>query len=198
MSELIYNKRELLEPDKMIMLYAQGAFPMADETGEVDWYMPELRTIIPLDNYNVPRSLKKFMRKSGYRFKFDENQMRIIRECSDREKTWINDELFRAYERLNNRGFVHSVEVYEENILIGGLYGVAYKGAFFGESMFSRKSQASKSALVKLIERLNEKNFRLLDVQFMTEHLKMFGAKEIPLNEFNLLLIKSYDSNTSF
>ena len=198
MSELIYNKRELLEPDKMIMLYAQGAFPMADETGEVDWYMPELRTIIPLDNYNVPRSLKKFMRKSGYRFKFDENQMRIIRECSDREKTWINDELFRAYERLNNRGFVHSVEVYEENILIGGLYGVAYKGAFFGESMFSRKSQASKSALVKLIERLNEKNFSLLDVQFMTEHLKMFGAKEIPLNEFNLLLIKSYDSNTSF
>ncbi len=198
MNDLFYNPEKLLEPDRMILLYAQGAFPMADEDGNINWYMPNVRTIIPLDAYNVPRTLKKFMLKSRYTFKFDEDPMRIVEECSKREETWINDELFLAYERLKHRGFVHSVEVYDEDELIGGLYGVAYKGAFFGESMFSRKTQASKSALVKLIEHLNEKNFDLLDVQFLTDHLKMFGAKEISFKEFNELLIKSYDNKTTF
>ena len=198
MNNFFYDPKKLLEPDRMILLYAQGAFPMADETGNINWYLPNIRTIIPLDSYNVPRSLKKFMKKSSYTFKFDEDPMSVVKECSERKETWINDELFSAYERLNQRGFVHSVEVYEENYLIGGLYGVAYKGAFFGESMFSRKTQASKTALVKLLEHLNQKNFDLLDVQFMTEHLKMFGAKEISLEDFNELLIKSYDNNTIF
>ncbi|MCB0749491.1 MAG: leucyl/phenylalanyl-tRNA--protein transferase [Ignavibacteriae bacterium] len=190
--------KEWLKPVNMLNLYAQGAFPMADETGEVDWYQPKTRTIIPLDNYNVPRSLKKFMETSDYEYRFDENTIEVIRNCADREVTWISDELIVAYMNLKKLGYLHSVEVMQNNKLVGGLYGVAIGGAFFGESMFSKKSQSSKSALVKLIERLNEKQFVLLDIQFLTPHLKMFGAKEIDFEEYNNLLDEAYERHVSF
>lgn len=199
MNELKYNlKKDLLKPKNMIQLYARGAFPMADDFGNIDWYMPEIRTIIPLDNYNIPRSLRKFMQTSGFDYKFDCKIVDVINSCAKRPKTWISQELIEAYKGLINLGYLHSVEVYEKNKLVGGLYGVTYKGAFFGESMFSKVSQASKCALVKLIERLNEKNFVLLDVQFQTEHLKMFGAKEISFEEYINLLLESYKRNVSF
>lgn len=199
MNELKYNlKKDLLKPKNMIQLYARGAFPMADDFGNIDWYMPEIRTIIPLDNYNIPRSLRKFMQTSGFDYKFDCKIVDVINSCAKRPKTWISQELIEAYKGLINLGYLHSVEVYEKNKLVGGLYGVTYKGAFFGESMFSKVSQASKCALVKLIERLNEKNFVLLDVQFQTEHLKMFGAKEISFEEYTNLLNIAYKKDVSF
>ncbi|MBA4407180.1 leucyl/phenylalanyl-tRNA--protein transferase [bacterium] len=192
------SNEELLSPEKMIMMYARGAFPMADETGEINWYMPDVRTIIPLDSFNTPRSLKKFLSKTDFEFYFDRNTFNVLSECAKRETTWISEELISAYKGLHQLGHLHSVEVYQNEVLVGGLYGITYMGAFFGESMFSKVSQASKCALVKLVERLREKNFILLDVQYQTEHLKMFGAKGISFVEFSDLLLKSHTKNVSF
>ncbi|MBI5807618.1 MAG: leucyl/phenylalanyl-tRNA--protein transferase [Ignavibacteriales bacterium] len=189
---------DFLEPSTMILLYARGAFPMADEFGIINWYLPEIRTIIPLDKFNFPRSLKKFYYHSNFEYKFDSATLDVIKNCADRETTWISDELIEAYKNLIQMGNLHSVEVYQENQLVGGLYGVTYKGAFFGESMFSKVTQASKCALIKLIEHLREKNFVLLDVQYQTEHLKMFGAVEIPFDQFEKLLIEAYKVDTDF
>lgn len=194
--KITYN--QLLEPDTMIRLYSQGAFPMAEEDGEIHWYYPEIRTIIPLDNYNVPRSLKQTLKRTDYSVRYDSDKMKIIRECASRNETWISPELIEAYKGLDERGYIHSVGIYDNDELIGGLYGVTFRGAFFGESMFSKISQASKIALVKLLEHLNERGFILLDVQFITEHLKMFGAVEISLQEYNNLLIKAYGKDVSF
>ena len=197
-NERQFSKRDLLKPQNMILMYSRGAFPMADESGKIKWYMPEIRTIIPLNNFNVPRSLKKFLSFSNFEFKFGELTIEVVRNCSNRKSTWISEELIDAYSGLLKLGHLHSVEVYQKNKLVGGLYGVTFRGAFFGESMFSKVSQASKCALVKLIERLNEKGFVLLDVQYQTEHLKMFGAKEIPFNEFTKLLNESYQKDVVF
>lgn len=190
------SDKELLSPEKMIVLYSSGAFPMADESGEINWYMPDVRTIIPIDSFNIPRSLKKFL--STFEFEYDLNPIHVIRECSNRETTWISEELIGSYKGLLKLGFLHSVEVYQNKELVGGLYGITYKGAFFGESMFSKVSQASKCALVKLVERLYEKEYVLLDVQYQTEHLKMFGAREIPFDEFSNILIESRSKNVTF
>lgn len=193
-----FSEEELLLPENMILMYARGAFPMADGTGQINWYVPEVRTIIPLNTYNIPRSLKKFLSFSNFEYRFDENSFRVIRECANRESTWISEKLIDAYKGLYQLGYLHSVEVYQDKELVGGLYGVSYRGAFFGESMFSKASQASKCALVKLIDRLREKDFILLDVQYQTEHLKMFGAKEIPFDEFSKLLLDSYTKEVLF
>ena len=193
-----FSKEELLKPENMLSLYARGAFPMADEFGVINWYMPGIRTIIPLDNFNIPRSLKKVYKQSNFEYRIDFNTIEVIKNCADRETTWISDELINAYKGLINLGNLHSVEVYKDNKLVGGLYGVSYNGAFFGESMFSKVTQASKCALVKLIERLNQRSFALLDVQYQTDHLKMFGAKEISFNEFSKLLVEAYSITTTF
>lgn len=195
------NKAKLIlqNPEAMIKMYAVGAFPMADkDTNEINWYMPEIRTIIPLDNYNYPRSLKKFIANSEFTFKYDFDFHSVIKLCADREETWISDELIEAYLRMEKLGYVHTVETYSKGKLVGGLYGITYKGAFFGESMFSVISQASKAALIKLIEHLNENQFELLDVQYSTPHLKIFGATEIEFQEFNRLLEKAYRRNCKF
>ena len=193
-----YSKRDWLKPKNMIQLYARGAFPMADETGAIDWYMPETRTIIPLKDFNIPRSLKKFLQLVDFEYRFDTCTIEVINNCSMREPTWISDELIEAYKGIQKLGNLHSVEVFNKDRLVGGLYGVTYKGAFFGESMFSKMSQASKCALVKLIERLNERGYILLDVQYQTEHLQMFGAKEIPFQEFAQMLVDSYKKEIFF
>jgi len=192
------QKDKSLNPANMINLYAQGAFPMADQNGKIDWFFPQVRTIIPLDNFNIPHSLKKFLITSEFSFEYDKETMNVVLNCANREDTWISDTLIDAYSKLENLGFLHSVSVYSSDKLIGGLYGVSYKGAFFGESMFSKRTQASKCALLKLIERLNKNNFSLLDVQYQTEHLKMFGALEIDLTSYDELLLKAILSDTSF
>lgn len=186
------DKIELLQPDKMINLYARGAFPMADEFGEIDWYFPQIRTIIQLDNFNIPRSLKKFIENNEFVIKYSFNTMEVVKNCANRTETWISAELISAYQNLFNLGHLHSVEVYDEDELVGGLYGVTFRGAFFGESMFSKKPQTSKIALAKLLERLVEKNFVLLDVQYITPHLAMFGATEISLFDYEFLLNQAY------
>ena len=187
------DPKDLLKPENMIRLYASGAFPMADEkTGIINWYMPETRTIIPLDNFNVPRSTKKVIEEENFEIKFDVDFERVVEGCADRESTWISDELIDGYRKLKKRGFIHTVETWKDGKLVGGLYGVTFRGAFFGESMFSKVSQASKAALVALLKHLKEKDFVLLDVQFMTEHLKMFGAVEISFEDYTKLLHKAY------
>jgi len=192
------RKHELLEPNFMISMYARGAFPMAEQDGEINWYLPDNRAVILVDEFSVPKSLKKFMRTTDFEYEFDKKTIEVVNECANREQTWISEELITAYRRLLDQGYLHSVEVYQNNKLIGGLYGIAFKGAFFGESMFSRKSQASKTALVKLFERLKSKNFQLIDVQFMTEHLEMFGTKEIPFEKYEKMLINAYQMNPKF
>ena len=188
-----FNPKELLKPENMIRLYASGAFPMADaETGSINWYLPDIRTIIPLDNFNIPRSVKKVIDDEKFEIKFDGDFEGVLDGCADRESTWISEELKSAYRRLKKRGHIHTVETWKNGKLVGGLYGVTFRGAFFGESMFSKVSQASKAALVALLKHLKEKDFVLLDVQYMTEHLKMFGAVEISFEEYTKLLHIAY------
>lgn len=196
--EGLFDKQELLKPENMLLLYARGAFPMADHEGDIDWYMPETRTIIPIENFNYPKSLRKHLDKKEFTIHFDKDVMNIVNHCAARKDTWISDELIDAYFGLYKLGHLHSVEVFEKNKLIGGLYGVVFRGAFFGESMFSKKSQASKAALIKLLFHLKNKNFSLLDVQFITDHLKMFGAKEITFEEYQKLQREAYSKKVSF
>ena len=187
------DPKDLLKPENMIRLYASGAFPMADaKTGNINWYLPEVRTIIPLDNYNIPRSTRKAIEEQNFEIRFDTDFEGVLAGCSDRESTWISEELKTAYRGLKKRGYIHTVETWKDGKLVGGLYGVTFRGAFFGESMFSKVSQASKAALVALLKHLREKDFVLLDVQYMSEHLKMFGAVEISFEEYTKLLHKAY------
>lgn len=192
------RNRELLDPKFMISMYARGAFPMAEECGEINWYLPENRAVILVDDFSVPKSLRSFMQTTDFEFKYDHNISKVIEQCALREKTWISKELIEAYDHLIDYGYLHSVEVYQNEELIGGLYGIAFRGAFFGESMFSKVSQASKSAMVKLFERLNKRGFLIVDVQFMTDHLAMFGTKEIPFEEYEKLLINAYQTEIIF
>lgn len=193
-----FNPKDLLKPLNMINAYAQGAFPMADDSGNIDWYQPRERTVIYLDDYNIPRSLKKFMRETYFEYKFDTATIEVIKNCADRKETWISDELIEAYKGLLDLGFLHSVETYQNNKLVGGLYGIAIGGAFFGESMFSKVSQASKTAFATLLKHLAAKDFLIVDVQYQTDHLKMFGTKEINFDEYNNLLEVAYSRDINF
>jgi leucyl/phenylalanyl-tRNA---protein transferase len=190
---------EFLKPDNMLRLYATGAFPMADQdSGAIEWYLPDIRCIIPINDFNIPRSAKKEIDKLNFEIKFDTEIINVIRSCANRDHTWISERLIEAYKRLVKRGHLHSVETWKDGELVGGLYGVTFRGAFFGESMFSRVSQASKAALANLLYHLKEKDFALLDVQYMTEHLKMFGAIEISLDEYKDNLVEAYQRICEF
>jgi len=194
-----FDSKELLKPDNMLRLYASGAFPMADiKAGTINWYMPETRTIIPLDAFNFPRSARKAIEKINFDIKFDTDFTKVIMGCADRKETWISKELIDAYKRLRKRGHVHTVETWLDGEMVGGLFGITFRGAFFGESMFFYVSEASKAALIALINHLNERDYVLLDAQFMTEHLKMFGAIEISFEEYSKLLHKSYTIGCEF
>lgn len=190
---------EFLRPANMLRLYATGAFPMANEnSGAIEWFLPDTRCIIPLNDFNIPRSTKKQIEKLNFEIRYDTETISVIRGCADRDHTWISERLIKAYKRLIKRGHLHSVETWKDGVLVGGLFGVTFRGAFFGESMFSVVSQASKTALISLLYRLKEKDFTLLDVQYMTEHLKMFGAIEISLDEYKAELIEAYQRICEF
>jgi leucyl/phenylalanyl-tRNA--protein transferase len=190
---------EFLRPDNMLRLYATGAFPMADEkNGAIEWYLPDTRCIIPLNNFNIPRSAIKKISQLNFEIRFDTEILSVLKACADREHTWISERLIEAYKRLIKRGHLHSVETWKDGELVGGLYGVTFRGAFFGESMFSKTSQASKASLINLLCRLKEKDFALLDVQYMTEHLRMFGAIEISLDEYKENLVEAYQRICDF
>ena len=170
-----------LVPERLLAAYAIGIFPMAGDQGELRWLAPDPRAIIELDAFKVSRSLRTLYSRGVLAITFDRAFDAVINECADRpEGTWISDEIKEAYTHLNRLGFAHSVEAWRDDQLAGGLYGVAIGAAFFGESMFFRESNASKIALVGLVERMRERGYTLLDIQFMTEHLRAFGAVEIP------------------
>jgi len=169
----------------LINAYASGVFPMSDDEGRISWYAPDPRAVIDLDEFHVPRTLRSVCRRNRFEVAVNRDFGAVIRRCAAREEgTWISEDIEEAYNRLHDQGLAHSVESYLGDELAGGLYGVALGGAFFGESMFHGVRDASKVALVFLVERLRERGYKLLDVQFLTEHLARFGAKEIPRNEY--------------
>lgn len=175
-----------LTPELLLCAYASGIFPMADDRDNpaIQWIDPHQRGIIPLDRYHVPRSLKKVIRQRRFDIRVNTAFERVITACAacrpDRPKTWLNDQLIELYCALHEKRYAHSVECWAGDRLVGGVYGLSLGAAFFGESMFSRERDASKVALVELIRRLNLGGYRLLDTQFVTDHLKRFGAIEIP------------------
>jgi leucyl/phenylalanyl-tRNA---protein transferase len=179
----------IIAPDFLLTAYANGYFPMADSrTNAIRWYSPDPRAILPLDRLHVARSLRQTIKKNIFRITLDTAFDNVIHACAEREETWISEEIFRSYHELHRLGFAHSVESWHGGRLVGGLYGVALHGAFFGESMFSRMRDASKVALAALVERLREQKFKLLDTQFITPHLASLGAIEIPRDEYLSLL----------
>lgn len=177
------TQQHSLDADFVLLAYASGYFPMADpKSGEVGWFSPDPRAIFELNEFHVPRSARHAAKK--FDIHVDRRFEEVIRTCAKRPETWISEEIIRVYQVLHERGFAHSVETWKEEELLGGLYGVSLGGAFFGESMFSRARDASKVALLWLVERLKERKYELLDTQFLTQHLERFGAKEIPRTEY--------------
>lgn len=178
-----------LSPALLLNAYAQGIFPMADEDGEIMWFSPDPRTVFDLDTFHIPRTLRQLYRQGKFELTVNRNFEGVIDACADRpEGTWINADIRKAYVELHRLGFAHSVEAWQEGELAAGLYGVSICGAFFGESMFHRVTNASKIALVYLVERLRERGFSLLDTQFTTSHLKQFRCIEIPRPEYLIRL----------
>jgi leucyl/phenylalanyl-tRNA--protein transferase len=182
-------KRSLdLNPDTLVQAYAQGLFPM-DVDGEIRWFSPNPRAILPLDGFHAPSTLRQLWRQKRFEIRSDTCFREVMCACGERrEGTWISGEIVDAYCRLFELGLAHSLEIWQEGGLAGGLYGVHLGGAFFGESMFHRKRDASKLALMALVQRLREKGFTLLDVQFATEHLERFGVIEISRPKYLRLL----------
>src|SRR5579864_2255025 len=174
------RKLEPLDPILVINAYAQGIFPMADDYGRILWYAPDPRAILEHHNLHISRSLRATMRKRIYEVRMDTNFAAVMRSCAKREETWINASFITAYTQLHYAGLAHSVEAWKDGVRVGGLYGVALGGAFMGESMFSRATDASKVCLVALVEHLKVRGYVLHDVQFWTPHLAMSGVKEIP------------------
>ena len=193
-----------LTPQILLRAYAGGIFPMADSADSADlfWYDPEERGILPLDAFHIPRKLRKVVRQGRFELRFDTAFADVMRACAEpapgRESTWINSEILRLYHALHVHGFAHSVECWREGRLVGGLYGVSIGGAFFGESMFSRETDASKVALVHLVARLRSAGYQLLDTQFVTSHLIRFGAVEIPRAEYHRMLNDALPLDTDF
>jgi len=175
----------VIPSDLLLEAYSSGWFPMADESGTISWYSPDPRGVMPLETFHVPSRLQRTVRRSSLQVKIDAAFADVMRACAEAEResedggTWISEEIIVSYCALHALGYAHSVEVRDGDRLVGGLYGVALGGAFFGESMFHTATDASKIALVALIERLRARGFTLLDTQWVTPHLEQFGAIEI-------------------
>ena len=173
-----------LTPDLLVSAYCQGIFPMAHDDGQIYWYDPNPRAVLPLDAFHIPRSLQRTIKQNRFEIRYSTAFEQVMRACGQpapgRKTTWISEEFVQVYTLLHRHGLAHSVETWRDGQLVGGLYGVAIRGLFAGESMFSRETDASKVALVALVARLRERGYRLLDVQFQTPHLSHFGVVEIP------------------
>ncbi|MFC3165384.1 leucyl/phenylalanyl-tRNA--protein transferase [Ciceribacter thiooxidans] len=186
-----------ITPEILLRAYSIGLFPMAESADdpEIFWVEPELRGIIPLDALHVSKSLAKAMRHKPFDIRYDTAFDLVLDKCAeaaeDRPSTWINQTIKDLYRALHRMGHAHSVEAWDGDELVGGLYGVSLGSAFFGESMFARRTNASKICLVHLVERLRERGFTLLDTQFTTEHLKTFGAIDVPKDQYARLLEKA-------
>jgi leucyl/phenylalanyl-tRNA---protein transferase len=189
-----------ITPSLLLQAYASGVFPMAESADDphLHWIDPDQRGILPLDGLHVSRTLRKTISRGDYTVRINSRFDDVVEACADRDSTWINEEIARLYSSLHKSGYAHSVEVYMDDELAGGLYGVALGGAFFGESMFSWRTDASKIALVYLVARLRTGGFRLLDTQFVTDHLKSLGAIEIPRVDYHERLAEALDRVTNF
>ncbi|ANK85525.1 MULTISPECIES: leucyl/phenylalanyl-tRNA--protein transferase [Rhizobium] len=189
-----------ITPDILLRAYSIGLFPMAESADdpEIFWVEPELRGVLPLDDFHISKSLAKTVRRKPFEIRFDHDFDQVIAACAEetsgRPSTWINQTIRSLYSTLFEIGHAHTVEAWDGDQLVGGLYGVSLGSAFFGESMFSRRTDASKICLVHLVDRLREKGFTLLDTQFTTEHLKTFGAIDVPKTEYALLLANAMES----
>ena len=190
--------------DDLIACYRRGVFPMAESRGDEGFFIvdPEFRCVFPLDRFHVPRRLARTLKQDRFRFTIDRDFPTVIDACAapgkDREDTWINPQIRALYLELHARGLAHSVEARVGGELVGGLYGVALGGAFFGESMFSRVTDSSKAALVHLAARLRFGGFKLLDAQFITPHLTQFGAETLPRRIFHALLGAALEARADF
>jgi leucyl/phenylalanyl-tRNA--protein transferase len=188
-----------LTPDLLLRAYRVGLFPMAETRGDfrLYWLDPELRGVLPLDRFHLPRRLRRTVLGDRYRVVTDRDFPAVIAACaestSERPETWINPVIERLFIALHRMGHAHSVECWEGDRLVGGLYGLAIGGAFFGESMFSRARDASKVALVHLVARLRLAGFRLLDTQFVTHHLVQFGTEEVPRDRYRAQLTEAVE-----
>ena len=193
-----------LQPELLLKAYAIGVFPMAEchDDARTFFVDPERRGVLPIDSFHVSRSLRKEVRRRRFDIRCNTNFLGVLEGCSEpreeRPETWINEEIFRLYISLHEMGYGHSIECWREEKLVGGLYGVALGGAFFGESMFSREPNASKVALVHLVARLKASGFTLLDSQFITEHLAQFGAIEIPRRDYRAQLAEAIKLPVTF
>lgn len=188
----------IIEPGLLLEAYAGGLFPMSMENGELGWFSPDPRGIIPIAEFHVPRGLRKVLSKNKFEVRVNTAFGAVMRGCAERETTWISGLIHRSYVKLHEMGRAHSVEVWQGTSLVGGLYGVSIGGAFFGESMFSRVADASKVALEALVRRLDSRGFVLLDTQWVTEHLKQFGAHEIPRQLYLRRLSRALELDCSF
>lgn len=192
-----------LSPTLLLIAYSQGIFPMTNRAGGIDWFDPDPRAILPLDDsFHIPRSLARALKRNSFEIKVDTAFRDVMMACaqpaSGREVTWIGDEFIEAYSQLHQLGFAHSVEAWLDGKLVGGLYGVSLGGLFAGESMFSRVKDASKVALTHLTNHLRAGGFVLHDVQMMTPHLRRFGAILIPREEYKARLAEALRVNATF
>ena len=194
----------MIPTELLLAAYASGWFPMADEEGVISWYSPDPRGIMPIETFHVPSRLERVVRRGALQVEIDTAFEEVMRACAvaGREPgdtgTWISEEIIESYCALHAQGLAHSVEVRQNGVLVGGLYGVALGGAFFGESMFHRVTDASKVALVALVGRLRAHGFLLLDTQWVTAHLQQLGAIEIPRPQYLRLLEESLKLDVSF
>lgn len=189
----------IIDPRFLLEAYTRGIFPMADgEGGEIRWFSPDPRGIIPLDGLIVSRSLRRTIARNTFEIRFDSDFDATIRSCAARPDVWISETIIRSYTELFRLGVAHSVEAWCDGVLSGGLYGISIGGAFFGESMFSRKTDASKCALVALVQRLNERGYELLDTQYQNDHLRTLGCIEIPKEEYLTRLHRAVQRTCTF
>lgn len=191
---------QALTAELLLHAYAAGIFPMSEhkDDPEVFWVDPQMRGIIPLHEFYISSSLKRSIRRDSYTIRTNTAFSQVVRACADRDETWINDTIFDLYNELHQMGFAHSVELWNNGDLMGGAYGVALGGAFFGESMFSAQRDASKIVLAYLVDRLNEAGFSLLDTQFITPHLQSLGAIEIPRAAYRQRLAEALAQKADF
>ena len=188
-----------ITPDLMLRAYRHGLFPMAETRGSdrLYWLDPERRGVLPLDGFHLPRRLLRTVLSNAFAVTADTCFATVIAACAEpapgRDDTWINPQIERLFIQLHRQGFAHSVECWQDGLLVGGLYGVAIGGAFFGESMFSRARDASKVALVHLVARLRLSGFALLDTQFVTSHLAQFGTVEVPRDDYKAALAEAVE-----
>src|SRR6476469_1911748 len=188
----------MIDPDLLLQGYRLGVFPMAMDDDSIEWFSPDPRAVLPLDDFHVPHALRRLVRRKPFEITINKAFPAVLQACAERENTWINHDSIDIYTRLHELGHAHSVEAWKEKELAGGLYGVAVGGAFFGESMFHHARDASKIALLGLVEHLRARKFSLLDTQWVTPHLEQFGAIEIPRAKYLHLLTTAINLPRSF